>query len=289
MYPAECEFAFTTQPPLALTCNPYGTSLQLECALASPPGTAAGISWFTGSTGTQCVGVKIALGGGSATGLGSSVISTGVIRAEEQVGTCYWCEVEVEGVTPSVTIQSCALCLLPQEAYAGLSNCTGDPANLTGTRTCVSLPSLTDLQIASPFLPQSPHTTLLPHISHHVGATPGPSQPTIHSPSFTLPSSTTTTIKGEEQGLYVAVAFCIIFLLVILLLVAIISLLCCRRYWKRTVAYSPRARAEGDTSATTVSIEMRESSHAWVHHQPIHLGHRNCAIANRAWLTCTTN
>lgn len=183
--------------------------------------------------------------------------STGVNGAEERAGGCYWCEVEVEGVTPSLTIQSTALCLLPREAYTGLSSCTEDPANMT--RACVHLPASTDLQITSS-LPQPPHAAALPHLSHHVGATPGPAQPINHSLSSTLPATTTAAVTGDEQGLYVAVALCATFLLVIVVLVAVIAVLCWRRHWKRAAPMAS-AQAARDTPTTSVSIEMSEFLH----------------------------
>lgn len=126
------------------------------------------------------------------------------------------------------------------------------------TTACVSLPASTDLQIISSSLPQPPHTTQLPHLSHYVGATPGLAQPINHSLFSTLPTTTTAAATRDQRGLYIAVALCAIFLLVILLLVAVIALLCWRRYWKRTVNYSPRSYAAGDAPVTTVSIEMSE-------------------------------
>ena len=251
-----CEFAFTTQPPVELSCFPYNSSLQLQCTLSSPPGTSVAISWFTGSMAIGG-GVKVSLGAGLSLGPASSMISTGVTTTSEHAGRCYWCEVWVGGAAPSVTILSSALCLLPETAYAGLTACKEDPANLS--RVCVPLPASTNLQITSPSLTQP--TATLPPASSGVGATTvnmrSPSQTSMPSPPSSPPPSR-SIVRGSQEGLYAAVAVCIAFLLVILILLALIALLCRRRHWKRAVSYSTRAYETGGGISAATSTELSE-------------------------------
>lgn len=184
----ECMYEYTFHPLMNLSCDPYGSSFQLHCAVTGPLYPQFHIQWYLSSQ---------ALDQSTATRLGtstddyhidsnmlnvvgdivaqsrsiSSVLTTGVLEETLQ-NQCIGCRVEFDDVEISLGSGDNKFCLASPASYISLATCSNGLVVRNSTAVCASPDSSsfqTEFSSSLQAQTQPSHSLLLP--------SPSPSQP----------------------------------------------------------------------------------------------------------------
>lgn len=199
----ECLYNYTSHPMVELNCDPYGSQLQLSCAVTGPLYPQFRIQWYLSSTDYTN---RMSLGSSSCelniTGevkyqLRSiaSLSMTGPIT-EMYANQCIWCQVEFGELDVSQTKDGHRLCLGSADDYAGLASCNNKMVVVNSTSFCADFNSPVDL-------PMSYATTST--ISTESGITPSHWMPCTtslpnHFTSQINPTTTVTSVSSPAKS-----------------------------------------------------------------------------------------
>lgn len=246
----ECQYWYVYQPPLELSCDPYGGRLQLQCIATGPSDPGLELQWYTSTSWDGTTARLKPAGKGysiqdivlGANGMGAASSLLQIEHIEEQ--QCFWCRIAVYGET-AAAVQGNTLCIQDKSHYAGMPSCSKAELHMYTTPVCASAP------VTGPQLPDK----LAPPVavdSSLEEALNGPlSKEHLHTETFRAHVHIRSSpMEGSGEGmdsgkasvdaLYAAVAVCVVFVVVILILVVVIVVLCKRRSWRNAVSYSSR-------------------------------------------------
>jgi len=265
-----CVYQYVQQPDTDLGCNPIGSPLQLHCAITGPKDPVFRLQWYSSSPGGQ---VQLLPSGIMKQGSTVSSFLRTMVNSLD-IGTCFWCELTIQGAGPFV--RSNELCLEDSE----LEQCSLDELVVVNmTETCVASVSVIDPSIATsstivastmfgseaPALATTAHNTLLltSHSASPVtmstrqtkpAATPSSIFISLKESSFvqdssllvmsTMASQTTDVMEtvpraSFEGALAAAVVVCVLFVAVIVTLVVLIVCLTKKNWSWFTICKNP--------------------------------------------------
>ncbi len=212
---ADCQYSYLQQPPSQLTCNPFGSTLQLQCAVSGPSTPTFTIHWYMQSISLRASAAEgntpppppptplfpssqgynvqnVALNDGALNKRTISSVLTIDMITEMEASMCFWCELYVLGYQH---IRSNVLCILDETDYTGMSVC-GDSAKtaINSSQVCVSLTQATLLNGMSRTVPVAQETdnvgsrgsavTTLPIVSKNADVILQPSTHSVDNPTL---------------------------------------------------------------------------------------------------------
>lgn len=136
-----------------LTCDPYGSSLELHCAVTGPLQPQFHIQWYLVAATDQSMGTRLGTENDSyhvasnvMNVVGdvetevrsiSSVLATGLLSDVHQ-NHCIRCQVEFDGVGVSLGSNGTKLCLRSMASYSALPSCSDDFVVWNSTAFCAT-------------------------------------------------------------------------------------------------------------------------------------------------------
>ena len=253
MFFTECHIRYLQQPPSVLNCNPYGSALQLQCTAIGPSSTVFNVTWYSSEGSSSGLTQLSSEDGFSIQNVelinrdlrtSSSFLMTSIEEGDE--GLCFWCEIEYD---MQESMRSNALCILSSVEYTAMASCsqTGLPTNSTEVCANTVVAGRSVLLQITPTLTES-----LPSMTAYSMTTPSAQV----SMTTKMPPGDTASSSGSDDrnldGLYGAVATCIVFVVVIAILTLIIVILCKRKSCGNTVSHTVKLRTGSDHNTSKV-------------------------------------
>ena len=140
------------QPKTSLSCNPYGSSLQLHCGVTGPLYPKFHLEWYsrTSSNTTDSITRKLSsyslyrIQSNVADSMGETRTVSSVLLIKEidstHDQTCVWCQIEFSGLILSET--SSSLCIENEEYYTGslqADSCSDGTMSVDTSISCVNI------------------------------------------------------------------------------------------------------------------------------------------------------
>ena len=222
-----CDYKYSRQPPLALTCNPYDEAnrLRLTCTVEGPIFPRFTVIWFrnvaSGDEQLRASQARVEIVEGESGGntqftrRSSQLLLTGLNQADD-VGD-YWCQVRLNNGS-SFQERSNMLTLNTEAVYLalGFSRCVG--SQVIGRENCLTLqtmaPTMTDSGTPS-----------------NSGSTP---QTTVISFfDFTSTSQTTSSFIETSENRLTTLYAIIVVIVVFIVMILVFSVAICLIRWKQ--------------------------------------------------------
>lgn len=249
-------YEYTSHPMMDLSCDPYGATLQLHCAVTGPISPQFHLQWYLSkpdnSTATELdseIVLNVVQDGINSI---SSILSIGPISAIH-TGHCIKCQVEFDEMEISLTRDEYKLCIGSAVSYTSLPSCGDEIVVFNSTSFCATaqdfdFSSLQQEDEGSAVPPTPLVNTPFPtaHSTSQPMATTESEVRTPHdttassdvldltSSTSNMPNSTAPNSQSAvEGGLFVAIAICIVFIVIIIILMYFVVRLFREWKWKR--------------------------------------------------------
>ena len=248
-------YEYNAYPMMELSCDPYGSTLHLHCAVTGPISPQFHLQWYlsnpdTSSTATELdseIVLNVVKDGINSI---SSILSIGPISSMH-TGHCILCQIEFEEMGISLTRDDYKLCIGNGVSYTSLPPCAEEMVVFNSTSYCATAQDIdfltlqqvdegsavppTHLATPSP----TEHSTLQDTLATTESEVGTPDDVTASSnvvTSSTSNMSNSTAPNSQsavEGGLFVAIAICIVFILIIIILMYFVVRLFREWKWKR--------------------------------------------------------
>lgn len=234
-----CMYEYISYPMMDLSCNPYGSTLQLRCAVTGPISPQFHLQWYLSnsdtSTATELDSEMVLNVVKDGINSISSILSIGPISTMH-TGHCIKCQVEFDEMEIALSRDDSQLCIGSAVSYTSLPSCADEMVVFNSTSFCATAQDLDFLTLQQ----VDEGSALSPLPTAHITSQepPATTESEVGTPTDVLdlttsnmPNSTAPNSQSAVQGgLFVAIAICIIFIVIIIVLMYFVVRLF--REWK---------------------------------------------------------